>query len=235
MNVIDIGIIIFLIFGAIIGFKRGFTKQLVNLLGFILVAILAFKVRLPVSTFLFKTLPFFKFKGLLKGAVVLNIVLYEFIAFAIMFGLLTIAFRIVMLATKIFEKILNMTIILGIPFKILGAIIGIVEHYLIIFIILFVLSLPFFSNSLITGSKYRKKILKETPVLTERLEKTMDTMEYLNNLKDKFAKDDINKFNLEAIDLLLDKRIVDVKTVDTLVEKHKLQVDNIELVLQRYR
>ena len=32
MNVIDIGIIIIILFGAVLGFKRGFTKELVKAL-----------------------------------------------------------------------------------------------------------------------------------------------------------------------------------------------------------
>lgn len=235
MAIMDIGIIIFLLFGAVLGLKRGCVKQLVNFLGFILVAILAFKARLPVSDFLFKTLPFFKFKGVLKGAVVLNIVLYEFLAFIILFSILMIAFRIIMLATRLFEKILNTTIILGIPFKILGAILGVIEHYIIVFIVLLILTIPFFENSYIVESKYKDKILNKTPILTDQCEKTKDVIDRLNELKEKFADSDINQFNLDAIDLLLDKGLVNLKTIDKLIAKNKLQVDNIEIVLQRYR
>jgi len=43
MNVVDIGIVIFLVFGAILGFKRGFTRQLVGSVGLIVIVLLAFK------------------------------------------------------------------------------------------------------------------------------------------------------------------------------------------------
>ena len=42
MNIIDIGIILFILSGAIIGLKRGFTKQLVSSIGCILIVILSF-------------------------------------------------------------------------------------------------------------------------------------------------------------------------------------------------
>ena len=48
----------FLAFGAILGFKRGFTRQLVGSVGLIVIVLLAFKLRTPISMFLFKTLPF---------------------------------------------------------------------------------------------------------------------------------------------------------------------------------
>ena len=236
MNIIDIGIVIILLFGAVIGFKRGFTRQLVSSVGFILIVILAFNLRTPVSEFLFKNLPFFKFSGLLKGASVLNIVLYEFIAFVIVLGILSIVLKVVLFATKIFETILNMTIILGIPSKILGAIVGVIEYYIIVFIILYVLTLPLFNLSFVNESKYRNKIINNTPILSSFVEKTVGVMKDLNDLKDKFkTEQNVNKFNLEALDLLLEKRIVDVKTVDSLISKNKLQIDNVESVLKKYR
>lgn len=51
MNVIDIGIVIILLFGALIGFKRGFTNELVRTLGFILVIILAFLLKIHYQHF----------------------------------------------------------------------------------------------------------------------------------------------------------------------------------------
>ena len=47
MNILDIGIIIFIIFGGILGLKRGFTKELVEALGFIVVIILAYFLKNP--------------------------------------------------------------------------------------------------------------------------------------------------------------------------------------------
>ena len=42
MNVIDIFIIIFLGFGLFIGWKNGFTRQLISAVGFVLAVILAY-------------------------------------------------------------------------------------------------------------------------------------------------------------------------------------------------
>ena len=236
MNVVDIGIVIFLAFGAILGFKRGFTRQLVGSVGLIVIVLLAFKLRTPISMFLFKTLPFFNFGGLLKGATVLNIIVYEFLAFLIVLVVLMTLLKVAMVATKIFESILNMTIILGIPSKILGAIVGVIEHYVIVFIILYFLTLPFFSIQLTENSKYTDRILNNTPILSTFIEKSLDVMKDLGQLKDKFkVEQDVNQFNLESIDLLLDKKIVSVETVDELINKNKLKIDNVESILRKYR
>ena len=108
MNVVDVLIIIFLIFGIFIGFKRGFTRQLVSLVAIFMILILSFLLKNPISVFLYNNLPFFNFGGVFKDITVLNILLYETIAFFIIFFLLTIIFRILIKITKIFEHFLDL-------------------------------------------------------------------------------------------------------------------------------
>ena len=45
VNVVDIVILIFLAFGAVLGFKRGFTHQLVSLLGVFAIIILSYLLK----------------------------------------------------------------------------------------------------------------------------------------------------------------------------------------------
>ena len=75
MNVLDIGIIIFIIFGGILGLKRGFTKELVEAVGFIVVIIIAYFLKNPLSVLMYEYLPFFNF-GLLKNVIIGNIKSY---------------------------------------------------------------------------------------------------------------------------------------------------------------
>lgn len=121
MNIVDACIILLLGLGFVIGFKRGFTKSIAKSAGFVLVIILAFILKNPLSEYMYQNLPFLSFWGIFKGVTVLNILLYEVIAFLVILALLSIILKMVIFATSIFEKILNMTIILGIPSKILGA------------------------------------------------------------------------------------------------------------------
>ena len=82
MNILDIGIIIFILFGAVLGLKRGFTKELVEAIGFIVVIVLAYFLKNPLSVLMYEFLPFFSF-GLLKNVEIFNILIYEVIAFLI--------------------------------------------------------------------------------------------------------------------------------------------------------
>ena len=236
MNVIDIAIILFILMGAVVGFKRGFTKELVCAVSFFIIIILSFILKNPVSIFLYEHLPFFKFGGILKGVTVLNIALYEIIAFLIVMGILTFILGILKKVTTIFEKILNFTIILGIPSKILGAIIGLVESFVWVFIILYILNLPFFHIKDLEESKYKNQILEKTPILSELIKDSVNVVNEFTELKTKYEETKSpSEFNRETLDLFLKYDVITVESVDYLVEKDKLKIDNIESILSKYR
>lgn len=236
MSIIDAIIILFILLGAVIGFKRGFTKQLVSSLGFFLIVILAFYLKNPISVFLYEHLPFFKFAGVIKGVTVLNIAVYEFIAFFIVVSILTIIFKVLLFATSIFEKILKFTIILGIPSKILGAIVGVIEHFVWVFIALYILNLPFFNTDLVRNSKLANGILKNTPILSGIISDSVKVVDEFVLLKDKYENtDSTNEFNKETLDLFLKYDVVKVESIDYLVEKKKIQIKGIDSILNKYR
>ena len=89
--IIDIIIVLIILFSALLGFKRGFTKELVSFLGFFIIIILAFVLKNPLSKLMYEYLPFFKFSWLIKGATSLNILLYEILSFFIVLSYFQIA------------------------------------------------------------------------------------------------------------------------------------------------
>lgn len=236
MNVIDIAILILLAFGALVGFKRGFTKELVSFVGFILVAILSFALKDTVSVWLYQVMPFFNFGGIFKGVTALNIIVYEVIAFLVVFAILMIIFKLVLFATGIIEKIFDLTIVLGIFSKFLGAIVGVVEYFVIIFIVLYVASLPFFNFDILNESKLRGPILNNTPILSGMVDKSIQVLNEFAELKDKYeTSGSANEFNREALDLFLEYKIISVENVELLVERDKLSIDRIDELLDKYR
>ena len=237
MEIVDIIILIIILFGAVIGFKRGFTRSLVSALGFIVIAILAFFLKNPLSVLLYENLPFFKFGGILKGVTVLNIALYELLAFVIVLAILGVALKILMVATSVFEKLLKMTIILGIPSKIMGAVVGAIEAFVMVFIALYVISLPIFNITFVENSKWKNQILNNTPVLSAFSKKTMGVVKEFSGIKEKYEDNNKNaeEFNKEVLDLFLKYDVVKVSSIDKLVEKGKLQINNIEEILMKYR
>ena len=236
MNIIDIIIILFLILGAYIGFKQGFTKSLVSFLGILFVAIIAYFLKNPVSEFLMSFCPFFNFGGIIKGVTVLNIAVYEIIAFILVFSILMIALKVLLLATGILETILKFTIILGIPSKILGSIVGIIKHYVIIFFVLYFLSMPNFVDvEFIKNSNYREPILKNTPLLSNVAESTLKVLDEFKGLSDKYTDtENSNEFNLETLDLFLKYKVVTVDAVKKLDESGKINIKGIDSVIEKY-
>ncbi len=238
MEIFDVAIILILVIGFLLGFKRGFTKSVVCFASVFLSIIIAFLLKNNLSIIFYENLPFFKFGGILKGVTVLNIFIYEIIAFLLLLLLITIIFKILILATSIFEKILNATIILGIPSKILGGVVGIIEYYVITFILLFVLTLPVFSfNSYILDNcKYAEKILLDTPILSNFTDDTLDVINEFTLLKTKYKESTSSmQFNKETLDLFLKYKIITIESVDKLIEKDKLKIDAVEEILKCYR
>lgn len=237
MNIIDLLIIIFILIGAVVGFKRGFTSSLFNFVGVILVIIIAYFLKNPISEFLMSFCPFFSFGGIIKGVTVLNIAVYEIIAFILVFSLLMIGLKALLMATGIFETILKFTIVLGFPSKILGAIVGLIENYIIVFFVLYILSMPnFLDVGFIKDSTYREPILKNTPILSNVAESTLAVLDEFKGLSDKYTEtENSNKFNLETLDLFLKYKVVTVDTVEKLDDSGKIKIEGIETVLNKYR
>lgn len=188
MNILDAVIIIFFILGIMSGFRRGFIKQTVLLIGIVAILIFSFYLRIPISTFLYKHLPFFKFYGIFKGVSILNILLYETIAFLIVFSLLYLILRIILKITGWIEKLLKATVILGFFSKIAGGIVGLLEAYILVFILLFLFSQPFMKVTGIEDSYLADKILDNTPIMSGAVEKTRIVMNELSNLSTEFKK-----------------------------------------------
>lgn len=223
MNIVDIVILIFLGFGALLGFKRGFTKQLVSLVGIFAIVILSFLLKNPISVLLYNNLPFLNFGGIFKDLTVINILVYEFIAFFIIFVLLTVIFRILLKVTSVFEKILKFTIILGIPSKILGAILGIIQNVIYSFIILYILNLPMFSVNIIDNSKIGKTILEKTPILTNVCDKSLSVINEISKLKEEYTEmTDVSSYNQKVLNLMIENGVITKENAQNLIDKKKI-------------
>jgi len=224
LNLLDISIIIFVVYGAILGFKRGFTKEVVKALGFIAVIVVAYFLKNPISVFFYEKLQFFKF-GLLKNMEILNILLYETLAFILCIIVLSLVLKVISMVSSILEKIFNATVILGIPSKIAGALVGCVYNFIISFLILYALTFTLLDNGIVANSKFRTPILNNTPVLSSLIDKSMNVIDEFMVLKDKYSDKSIseNEFNYQAFDLFLRYKVVKPTTLEKLIENGKIE------------
>ena len=235
MNIIDIIIILILLMGGVIGFKNGVIRQTVSFVGFFIVVILSYFLKDFVSVILYKFVPFFSFSGSLAGVTTLNILIYEVIAFLLVYVILMAIYHFIVRVTRIVETILKFTVILGIPSKLLGMVVGFIETYIMVFIGLYCLSLPIFQIPMMNESGVRNTILNRTPGLSSAVSKSLNVVNEFADLKEKY-KDTTNKneLNKETLDLFLKYNVVRYDTAQELVDSGKLKIDGVESVFQKY-
>ncbi|MDD2469363.1 MAG: CvpA family protein [Bacilli bacterium] len=223
MLLVDVLILLALGVGAVTGFARGFFRQTVQSIGGILVVVLAFIFRRSCAAFLLKIFPAFKFGGIFRGISSLNILVYEIIAFVLLLVIFGIAVRIILSVAVFIEKIFNSTVILALPSKVLGAIMGVVEAYFIVFIVLFVLTLPVFNFKWVNQSKYKDTILTGTPILSGLAQTTVNSFGSIYALKDDLLNEaDRLKLDQKILKILIDNRIISQEKADELFEEGKL-------------
>jgi len=234
LNFIDAIILLVILLGGVIGFKDGVIKRLTSVIGLVIVVILSFILKNYLSVFFYENLPFLSLWGIFKGVQVLNIIFYEVLAFIIVSSILMIVYRILLMVTGLLEKILKATIILSIPSKLLGFFVGIIENYIWVYLVLFVLTLPMFNISDIYNSKTAMFILKETPVLSRYTSKTVGIYQEIYDIIDNKGNKSTEQVNEEALDMMLKYEIITVESTDKLIEKNKIEINNKSFI-DKYR
>ena len=236
MNIIDIIIILLLLMGGVIGFKNGVIRQTVSFVGFFIVVILSYLLKDFVSAILYKFVPFFSFSGSLEGVTVLNILIYEVIAFLLVYVILMAIYHFIVRMTGIVETILKFTVILGIPSKLLGMVVGFIETYIMVFIGLYCLSLPVFQIPMMNESGVRNTILNHTPGLSNVVRESLNVVDEFADLKEEY-EDTTNKneLNKETLDLFLKYNVIRYDSAKELVNNGKLKIDGVESVLNKYK
>lgn len=234
-NIVDIIIVLVLALWGIYGFKRGFVKQGVMTIGTVLMFIIAFYLKNPVAEFLSLTLPFIKIPGLL-GIEALNILFYQIISFIIVVSILEIVLNLLIKLSGIIETLLKFTIILGLPSKILGFILGVVEAVVIVYVVLVFLSQPMFNLKVFNDSKLTPTILNNVPGLSNVASGIVETFTDVYELTDKYSRtNDSAGYTRDAIDIMLKHKVIDVEYVEKLVEQNKVTASGIDNVLNNYR
>lgn len=233
MNIFGIIVILLIISSGVMGLKKGFLKESVVFIGTILVYIISFLLKDKIGLVLCKWFPFFSFDGLQT----LNILVYQLIAFifiaTILFSIATIIFKL----TGIIQKLVDITIILTLPSKILGFIFGILEGYIVMFLILIILAIPLRNVELFKESTVVTKIMYNSPILSKTLGGVPQTIEDILDVTTEIQKTDYNK-NKVALDIMkieLDHNIISKEDTLDLIERGKLdKVQGIKSFVKNY-
>ena len=226
LNIVDVIILLLILLGGVVGFKEGVIKKLTSVIGLVIVVVLSFILKNKISIVFYENLPFFDLWGAYKGIQVLNILFYEILAFVIIAAVLSIIYRIILGLTGMIEKILKATIILSIPSKILGFFVGLLENYIWVYIILFILTLPVINIKQIYDSQIATFIMEKTPYLSKYTSKTMDVYNDLYEIIDSEGEKSKTKVNEEAMDLMLKYEIITKESAQKLIEKGKVNIED---------
>ena len=233
INIFDIGIILLFIMFLIIGVKRGVIKEAVSLIAIILVFILSYSLKGIVGNIFCMLLPFFKWDGF----VTFNIFFYQVLGFILVFAIMLLIYEASLKISKFLQKIVNATIILWLPSKILGGVVSFVKGYLVLFIIFLLLVIPLNNVDMFKDSKCVNYMLYKTPVISNYTKDFVKPISEVVELSNKATNGAItvNEANLKALDIMLKYNVVDKKTIESLIEVNKLDdVKDIDSVLKKY-
>lgn len=139
---IDLVIIILLVAGLVSGARRGLIVQLIQMAGFLISIIVAYLYYKPLAEKLVLWIPYPSVdeNTTLKFAVEqldLSQTFYQLLAFALIFFVVKFAIQIL---ASLFDFLRYIPILGGLN-RLLGGVLGVVEAYLLIFIVLYVLAL----------------------------------------------------------------------------------------------
>ena len=151
-------------------------------------------------------------------------------AFLVIFIALLFVLKVVLTLTGLIEKILKATVILSIPSKLLGIVVGVIEMYVYLFLILVIVSLPIFDSSFLRNSKMNNFILNNTPVLSSVSEEIIDIYGDVYNIIDNRKNKTNEQLNEEILKVLIDKRVVTKESAKKLVDRNKVHINDKSIV-----
>lgn len=235
MNFIDIALGVILVYAAYKGWKTGGISSLINLVGTILVIVVSYFFKDPVSVFLYKNLPFFSFGGLFAGITSINIIVYEAISYLICCAALGTLLTLLIKITGIIDKIVNKTLIISLPSKILGLIASTIQYYIVCFIFVFILAQVPYTTKFITESFSGPNMLERTPGLSVITNDIYHTVFEIYDIAIKNdGEPDKSKANYDALEVLLKYKVISTKNAKDLLDRNKLIVPNSEELIKKY-
>jgi uncharacterized membrane protein required for colicin V production len=169
---LDLAIIIFLIIGFFVGLKRGFILQLVHLIGFIIAYVAANSYYDELAPKLTLWIPYPNFGNvsslkILTDSSNMESSFYRAIAFVIIFFAVKVLLQII---GSMLDFVAHLPILRQLNVW-AGGLLGFIEVYLVIFILLYISALvpiEFFQNGL-EDSVMAKAIVNHTPVLSQQI------------------------------------------------------------------
>lgn len=166
---LDLLILIILIAGFIVGIKRGFIVQMMHLFGFFIALIVALIYYKQLAQFFVFWIPYPGFAENATSVLGLDSIdvdasFYRALAFVLIFFAVKIVLQIV---ASIFDFIAYLPVLKSVN-RFLGAIFGLIEFYILLFIALYILALVPIEGlqTMLNRSIFTGLILEHTPIVS---------------------------------------------------------------------
>lgn len=233
VGIVDIFIVLFVLMGGVVGYKNGAIKEGVQFVGLFICLIVAFIFKDQLMVLMYENLPFFNFFGIIRGLDAINVLFYQLIAFIVIFAALMFILKVLIVITGFVELLLKMTVFLSVPSKIIGIFVGMIEFYVYVFVVLYILNMPIFNLSYVADSKYGNIVLENTPILSSFVDNTVNVYVDVWNIiknRDKKSNKEVNTLVLVT---LLDNKLITVDSARKLVSANKIIIED-ESILDYY-
>lgn len=234
VSLVDVIIVLMIAMGAIVGFKNGAIKEGTKFIGLFAIIIISFILKDKLMVLLYENMPFFDFFGAIKGIDAINVLFYQLISFIVIFTAFMFVLKVLLVVTGLVEWLLKMTIFLSIPSKILGLFVGMLEYYVYLFIILYVLNMPIFGLTLVSESKVGTAMLENTPILSDLVDDTVKAYSDVWNVvrnRDNLSNMEANTYVLAT---LLDNKLITIESARKLVESNYITIED-NSILDKYK
>lgn len=228
MKISEIVIIIIILLGALIGFKKGAIKEIFELVGTISIIIIAYLLKGYLASLLIKLLPFFNFKGYV-GLYSINFLIYDVISFIIIFVLLYCILNILINLAGFIDKLINLSVIFALPSKIIGLLLGMVNALVFIFLLCYIAMQIPHTQKYVMESKVSTSILERTPIVNVVCSKGIlvgeDVYNKLSNYS--FKEEDTQDMNLQIATSVAKYGLVDKTLIQEVINKGKLNLEHV--------
>ena len=231
MNFVDFGLIIIITISALVGYKSGVIKTFARMASLVIAAIIAYSFKDMLANFLIDFMPFFNFEGMFKGITGINILFYHGASFIVLFIIIYSLLSIVIMLAGFIDRLLKMTIILYLPDKILGGLLGAVYGVIISFILIFSMSMLPNTQKYVIDSSYGYIILNRTPIIRTVLAKTtVVTSEIKDIMNDKEgnSEEEIKSVQLSVLDTFIKYGYITKEAAAKLIEENKIDLPGVK-------
>ncbi len=241
MNLFDVILIIIMLAFVAEGFRRGFFGEIALVITVIVVTYVSFTFMNPLGRIFFQYLPILSLHLVGVEIAALNILFYQVIAFLVIAIVTYIAINMILSLTGLLTKITGLKNVLKIPLKILGGITGLVTGYIFIFLVLFAFSIPLAKVDLYRDSVLKDKFLDNKLLVIDSFANIRDCIDDVYNLTEKIDKDKeslkhSDQYNVEAIDIMLQHKLVTIDVMDELVRSNRIHsYKELDKLLNKYR